>query len=138
MIARFKNNLRNKNKTFKKCDVKIKNHFLIMNYGIVPKVLEQIAQCNLTRIKIKILLENGYSYSTIQNFFHCASKTIYAVNCLIAHNAIVIDVKRGPKIKITPEIKEIVLNENFSHPDMCLRNLSSFLKDEHRYFKIVN
>ena len=24
MIARFKNNLRNKNKTFKKCDVKIK------------------------------------------------------------------------------------------------------------------
>ena len=103
-----------------------------MNCGIAPKVLEQIAQCKSTRIKIKILLENGYTYSTIQNFLHCASKTISAVNRLIAQNAIVIDVKRGPKIKITPEIKEIVLNENFSHPDMCLRNLSSFLKDENK------
>ena len=103
----------------------MKNLFLKMNNsGIAPEDLEQIAQCNSTRLKIKILLLKGYSYITIQDFLHCAPKTISAVKRLIEQDEFIFDVKRGPKTKITPDIKEIVLNENFLHPDMALRNLS--------------
>ena len=110
----------------------MKNLFLKMNNsGIAPEDLEQIAQCNSTRLKIKILLLKGYSYITIQDFLHCAPKTISAVKRLIEQDEFIFDVKRGPKTKITPDIKEIVLNENFLHPDMALRNLSSLIKDEH-------
>mgnify|MGYP001118238204 CR=1 FL=1 len=42
----------------------------------------------------------------------------------------IIKLKTGPKVKITEEVKDIVLEENFLHPDMCLRDLWVYLEKE--------
>ncbi|KAK8894488.1 hypothetical protein M9Y10_022922 [Tritrichomonas musculus] len=91
---------------------------------IRPEIMRMVLQETSIRLKIKIMLQAGYTYDTIQATLGCSPKTISAVKKLLDSNEMVLPLKTGPKIKINDEVKNIVLAENFANPSLNLRSLS--------------
>lgn len=96
---------------------------------IRPEIMRMVLQETSIRLKIKIMLQAGYTYDTIQATLGCSPKTISAVKKLLDSNEMVLPLKTGPKIKINDEVKNIVLAENFANPSLNLRSLSFQLKE---------
>ena len=96
---------------------------------IRPELMQKVLQEKSVRQRIKILLDEGYSYEIIQTALKCSSKTISLVNKMIKSDELIVPVKPGPKIKITKDIQNVILSENFSNPSMNLRSLSFHLKE---------
>lgn len=95
---------------------------------ISPEIMRQVLQEKFQRVRIEILLRHGYSYELIQTVLKCLPNTISLVKKMEEDQQIIVE-KSGPKPKITKEILNIVLEENFLHPSMSLRKLSSHLQE---------
>ena len=77
---------------------------------IRPELMQKVLQEKSVRQKIKILLDEGYSYEIIQTALKCSSKTISLVNKMIKSDELIVPVKPGPKIKITKDIQNVILS----------------------------
>lgn len=92
-------------------------------------MMRQVLQEKSQRVRIEILLKYGYSYDLIQTVLKCSPNTISLVKKKIEESQQILVEKSGPKLKITKEIQNVVLEENFLHPSMSLRKLSSHLQE---------